>query len=272
MKDPAIITLTTDFGLKDPYVGIMKGVILTINPEARIVDISHQIKTGDITHAAGLIQEAFSFFPKNTVHVAVIDPGVGSSRRPIIIKTQNHSFVGPDNGLFWPIISAHQQIEIIHLMEKRYFLPHVSHTFHGRDIFAPVAAHLSHGADPLKMGKIITDPVSLRLPILKKNEKTLCGQIVRVDNFGNLITNIHHEDLAQFSGTGKTVIKVGTLTIENVRETYAEVKKDEALALIGSSGYLEIAVNLGRASERLGIDSKELTGVKVEVGKTDSYS
>lgn len=272
MQDPGIITLTTDFGLKDPYVGIMKGVILSINPEARIIDISHQIKTGDITHAAGLIQETFTFFPKNTIHVGVVDPGVGSGRRPILIKTEDHFFVGPDNGLFWPIISAHQPVEIVHLTEKGYFLPHISHTFHGRDIFAPVAAHLSHGADPLKMGAIIRDPVPLRLPTLKKNEGLLCGQIVRVDNFGNLITNIHGEDLAQFTGTGKAVIKVGTLTIESVQKTYAEAKKDETLALIGSSGYLEIAVNLGRASERLGIDSKKLTGVKVEVDKTDSYS
>jgi len=267
MQGPGIITLTTDFGLKDPYVGTMKGVILSINPEARIVDITHQIKTGDITHAAGLILETFNFFPKDTIHVGVVDHGVGSDRRPILVKAEGHFFVGPDNGLFWPIISAHQPAEMVHLTEKGYFLPHISHTFHGRDIFAPVAAHLSHGADPLKMGTIIRDPVPLRLPSLKKNEGILCGQIVRVDNFGNLITNIHREDLAQFTETGKTVIKVGTLTIENVRETYAEAKKDKALALIGSSGYLEIAVNLGRASERLGIDSEELTGVKVEVGK-----
>jgi len=267
MQGPGIITLTTDFGLKDPYVGIMKGVILSINPEARIVDISHQIEPGDITHAAGLIQETFTFFPKDTIHVGVVDPGVGSGRRPILVKIEDHFFVGPDNGLFWPVINAHQAVKIIHLTEKGYFLPHISHTFHGRDIFAPVAAHLSHGADPLKMGAIIRDPVPLHSATLEKNEDILCGQIVRVDNFGNMITNIHREDLAQFTGTGKTVIKVGSLIIENVQKTYAEAKKDEALALIGSSGYLEIAVNLGRASERLGIDSEELTGVKVEVGK-----
>ena len=142
MKAAGVVTLITDFGLSDPYVGIMKGVILTINPHASIVDISHQIKMGHITQAAYFLLESYRFFPKGTVHIAVVDPGVGGGRRPILLETQNHFFVGPDNGLFWPIITSHQQIKIIHLTERKYFLPDVSHTFHGRDVFAPVAAYL----------------------------------------------------------------------------------------------------------------------------------
>jgi S-adenosylmethionine hydrolase len=269
MNRSGIITLTTDFGLKDPYVGIMKGVILSINPEASLVDISHQVKAGDITQAASLIQEAHNFFPKGTVHVAVVDPGVGGDRRPILIRTADYFFVGPDNGLFWPIISTDKAAETIHLKEKRYFLSHISPTFHGRDIFAPVAAHLSRGVNPLKMGVTITDPMPLQLPAIQKDENALSGQIVRVDNFGNLITNIPGEDLLPFSGTGKMVVKAGDLIIENVRKTYSEAKAGEALALIGSSGFLEIAVNQGRASERLGVDSEKRIGIKVEVRKGD---
>lgn len=267
MTDSGIITLTTDFGLKDPYVGIMKGVILSINPEACLVDISHQVKTGDIICAAGLLQEAYKFFPKGTIHVAVVDPGVGGNRRPILVRTGGYFFVGPDNGLFWPIISTCKSAEAIHLTEKGYFLPHVSHTFHGRDIFAPVAAHLSCGVDPMKLGVTITDPVALQLPATQKKGNLLYGQVVRVDNFGNLVTNIHGADLLHFSGTGKMIIQAGDLMIEDLRHTYSEAKEGDLLALIGSSGFLEIAVNLGRASERLGVDSEKLIGIKVEVQK-----
>jgi hypothetical protein len=272
MKGPGIITLTTDFGLSDPYVGIMKGVILSINPEARVIDISHQIKAGSITHGAGLLREAYHFFPKGTVHVGVVDPGVGGERRPILINTGTHFFVGPDNGLFWPIIDAYQNTKIIHLTENKYFLPSISDTFHGRDIFAPVAAHLSRGVDPLKMGSAISDPVALQLPVPQQKGEVLCGQIIRVDYFGNIITNIHWKDLSQFLGAGRPIVKVSDLVIEDVRETYTEAKAGEVLALIGSSECLEIAVNLGRASDRLGMDSEEIVGMEVEVRKVHKVS
>lgn len=269
MNNSGIITLTTDFGLTDPYVGIMKGVILSVNPEARCVDISHQIKAGAITHAAALLQESYQFFPNGTIHVCVVDPGVGSARRPILIQTNDFFFVGPDNGLFWPIISAHEPARIIHLTKREYFLPHVSRTFHGRDIFSPVAAHLSRNIDPLKMGEIITDPMPLQLPGPQQTGEWLYGQIIRVDNFGNLITNIRRQDLAQFSETGRIVIKVGELIIEDLQETYADVKTGEVLALIGSSDQLEIAVNQGRANGRLKMDSESLIGIKVAVGRAN---
>jgi len=231
------------------------------------VDVSHQIKAGNIPQAAWLIQESHKFFPKGTIHLAVVDPGVGSDRRPIVIRTEDHFFVGPDNGLFWPIISAHRKATVIHLREKEFFLPRISPTFHGRDIFAPVAAHLSRGIDPLKMGTPITDPVLLHLPPVKQNGNILSGQIVRIDNFGNLITNIHREDLLRFSGTGKMVIQAGQLAIEGMRETYSEATAGEALALIGSSEFLEIAINQGQASERLGVDPEKVPGLKVEIRK-----
>ncbi len=267
MATPPIITLTTDFGLTDPYVGMMKGVILSVNPETRIVDISHQVNAGDISHAAGLIKETFRFFPKGTIHVVVVDPGVGGDRRPILIKTKDFFFIGPDNGLFWPIISSYGHVEIIHLTEKVYFLPHISRTFHGRDIFSPVAAHLSLGIDPFKMGSAIADPEKLNLQVPQQNEGTLSGQVIRVDNFGNMITNIHTQDIEQISGKSAVIIKVGELEINGMHETYTDEKEGELMALIGSSEYLEIAINLERACDRFGGNSENLIGMKVDMEK-----
>jgi len=169
-------------------------------PDARIIDISHHVKAGSITRAAGMILETYPYFPEGTVHVTVVDPGVGGKRRAIILMAQSHLFVGPDNGIFWPIIDLHQDIKIIHITETKYFLPDVSNTFHGRDIFAPVAAHLSKGADPLEMGPTISDPV--KLPLHASNQKggTLYGEVVSVDHFGNLITNIHRKEIEGFAG------------------------------------------------------------------------
>ena len=267
MKTSGIITMTTDFGLRDPYVGVMKGVILSINPEARIIDISHQLKAGAISQAATMIQEAYPFFPEGTIHVAVVDPGVGGDRRPILINIQTHFFVGPDNGIFWPIIKSYQHTEIIHLTENRYFLPHVSHTFHGRDIFASVAAHLSRGADPLEMGPIINDPVPFEFQTPQRNGDILLGQVTRVDHFGNLITNIQRKQFEQFLGPGRPVVKTGKMTVEGLSKTYGDALTGEALVLIGSSDCLEIAVNLGRACDLTGMNSEDIIGMVVEVSR-----
>lgn len=267
MKRSGIITLLTDFGLSDPYVGIMKGVILSINPEARIIDLSHQVKAGGIFQASILIEESYRFFPGGTIHMVVVDPGVGGDRRPIVIKTENHFFVGPDNGLFWPILTTQQEVEVIHLTDRGYFLPRVSHTFHGRDIFAPVAAHLSIGVEPHKMGPPITDPVPLNLPRSKEKEGVLTGQVIRVDHFGNLITNIQREDLTRFLGSKTPIIRLGDLIIEGVHTTYTEGKEGEMFALIDSSDALEIAVNMGRACDRIGMRAEEIVGMEVEVIK-----
>jgi len=262
---PGIITLLTDFGFGDPYAGIMKGVILSINPDARIIDISHQTKPGSVYQAAGLLQEAYPFFPKGTIHVAVVDPGVGGDRRPVLVKTKDHFFIGPDNGLFWPIIKTNHQAEIAHLTETKFFLSDISNTFHGRDIFAPVAAHVSLGVDPLKMGPVINNPVPLHLPTPEQKGNHLLGQVMRVDHFGNLITNIHIKDMEKLLGTEPPIIKIGKLIIKGVRNTYSEVNTGETLALIGSSGYLEIAVNQGRACDCIGITSVDIIGIEVYV-------
>jgi S-adenosylmethionine hydrolase len=268
MNASGIITLITDFGLRDPYVAMMKGVILSINPSARLIDISHQIRVGSILQGASIIRETFPFFPRGTVHVAVIDPGVGSDRRPIAIQSKSEFFVGPDNGLFWPAIHDQKGVKVIHLTESRYFLDHLTYTFHGREVFAPVAAYLSLGIDVERMGPIVEDPVQLILPRPRKKEKSLYGQIVRMDNFGNLITNIHHTEFEAFLESSQPIIEVGNLVIEKLSHIYSDVSEGEPLALMNSSNYLEIAVNLGRASEYIGMDSGEIIGAQVKLTKS----
>ncbi len=250
-----VITLTTDFGIKDPYVAIMKGVILSINPHVHIIDISHEVKPGNIIEGACLLQDSYNFFPKGTIHVGVIDPGVGGNRRPIVVQTTDYFFVGPDNGLFWPIINNIKKVKIFHILEKRYFLSEISSTFHGRDIFSPVAAYISKGVTPDKLGKIIHNPVALKLdkPILLKDK--IIGHVIRSDRFGNLITNISKEDIIKVFGNIKVVtIKIGKVNIPYISRTYSEVKPKQLLALIGSSGRLEISANLASAHDTIGKD------------------
>ena len=262
---PGIITLLTDFGLEDPYVGTMKGVILGLNPRAVIVDLTHQIKPGDIAQAAHVLKNACPFFPQWTSHVAVVDPGVGTDRRPIMVKTGSHFFVGPDNGLFWPVIKENPRALIIHLTNETFFRPRVSRTFHGRDIFAPVAARLSTGADPLKMGERIGNPVSIpdTTPTLEGN--TLFGRIISIDHFGNVITDIHREDMDSFLRDCQSRIRVGDQQIEGIIKTYGDAAKGELIALFGSTDHLEIAVNSGRADDRLKLhESQNLRVVAVD--------
>jgi len=250
-----IITLLTDFGLEDPYVGMMKGVILGLNPGAAIVDLTHQIKQGDIHQAAHVLQQSCSFFPSGAIHVAVVDPGVGTSRKPILVKSRNHLFVGPDNGLFWPIIKTDPRVLIIHLKTTKFFLPRISRTFHGRDIFAPVAAHLSLGIDPLRMGAPMENPISIPHMTPARKGDTLIGRAVRIDHFGNVLTNIHREELARFMGNCRMVIRVEQEKIDSLLGTYADGAKGELMALFGSTDHLEIAVNSGRADHYLNLDA-----------------
>ncbi|MBW1689790.1 MAG: SAM-dependent chlorinase/fluorinase [Deltaproteobacteria bacterium] len=254
MKPSEIITLTTDFGQRDPYVAMMKGVILSINPRARIVDITHDIRAGSIQEGSTIIAEAYPFFPSGSVHVGVIDPGVGGKRRPIAVAADGHFFVGPDNGLFWPVVAAHPQSHVIHLTEKSYWMDIISATFHGRDIFAPVASHLSCGIDPNLMGEKVDNPVVLTSPRAWREQDQFVGEVIRVDGFGNLITNITVEELAEFRASEGPIITIGGLALKGIRTTYSDVGEGEALALIGSSNLLEIAVNRGSARAELGDD------------------
>jgi S-adenosylmethionine hydrolase len=268
MNPSGIITLITDFGVSDPYAAMMKGVILSINTAAKVIDVTHQIRTGSVLQAAGLLLETFPYFPAGTVHVAVVDPGVGSDRRLIAIQARSHWFVGPDNGVFWPVLKDERGALVVELTETEYFLPHVTRTFHGREIFAPVAAHLSLGVSLDRMGRIIKNPVQLNLPAPHEDENALYGRIIRVDHFGNIITNIPSVTLVRFLGAAMPCVEVGSLAIRRLSHIYANVGEGEPLALINSSGLLEVAVNLGRASDYLGADPAEIIGMEVKVTRS----
>lgn len=267
MKPSGIITLTTDFGLSDPYVAMMKGVILSINPSATLVDVTHQIGTGSVSQAALLVRETFLYFPEGTVHLAVVDPGVGSRRRLIALEAAAHFFVGPDNGLFWPVVRDFEGAKAVHLTESHFFLPSITQTFHGREIFAPVAARLSLGLSLESLGPTVRDLIKLAIPQPYIEEGVLLGQIIRVDNFGNLITNISSRELTNFLESSSPRIETGKLVIRNLSRIYADCEEGEPLALINSSGLMEIAVNLGRASEYTGLRDGEIVGALVQVHK-----
>lgn len=267
MKPSGIITLLTDFGLSDPYVAMMKGVVLSINAKARLVDITHDIRPGAIYRAASAIRETYRFFPAGTIHVGVVDPGVGGDRRMIALEANGHAFVGPDNGLFWLIVQEVKNARIVHLKEKSFFLSSVTSTFHGRDVFAPVAAYLSLGTELEKMGAPISDPTPLLVPIPQVERGVLVGQITHVDHFGNLISNIGSETLRRFLGQSYPMIKVGTLDIRKLDRIYSDVEEGMPLAFLNSSDLLEVAVNLGRASEVVGVEEEELIGTPIRISR-----
>lgn len=259
---PRIITLTTDFGTSDAYVGVMKGVILGINPRAQVVDITHAIPPQDVHEAAFLIYSAHRYFPKDTIHTIVVDPGVGSNRRAIVCQTDNAFFVCPDNGVLSYLLQGNLQgnlqdrpaFQATTIENAAYLLPHVSNTFHGRDIFAPVAAHLSLGVPLADIGTPVHNLVQLSIPTMHIADDTLSGEIIKVDSFGNLITNISQADFVAFTETDSFyVIQAGDARITRLNRTYAESGTSELLAIIGSFGLLEIAVNCGSAEERLGL-------------------
>ena len=248
-----IITLMTDFGTSDHYVGVMKGVILSINPQAQIVDITHTIPPQDIHGAAFLIESAYRYFPTGTIHLIVVDPGVGSERRAIICQTQTAYFVCPDNGTITHLLHSEEPIHIVTVENSAYFLPQVSNTFHGRDIFAPVAAHLSRGVSIDKLGNPVTNPVQLPIPKPAVSNEAIVGHIIWIDSFGNLITNISHEILESLAGQNSVVIHAGIAKINHLNHSYAESAVGEPLAIIGSSNRLEISINQGDAAQVLGL-------------------
>ncbi len=251
-----IITLTTDFGIEDPFVAVMKGVIYTITSEARVIDISHNIPPGNIVVGAFFVDYASKFFPRDTIHVVVVDPGVGGERRPIMVSARGQYFIGPDNGIFTPLYTGGESV--YHLTSTWYFRTPVSNTFHGRDIFAPVAAHLSTGLSPDFFGERIEDYKKIPLPTPKKlDDGTIEGEIIHVDRFGNLITNISHELL---DGT-EYEIEINGKVIDGIKKTYGSVPPGEPLALIDSFDMLEIAINRGSAARAFGV--KPRTPVRV---------
>jgi S-adenosylmethionine hydrolase len=244
MTDRPIITLLTDFGWGDGYIGAMKGVILRINPDCRIVDLAHEIPPHDVMGAALVLGQTYSFFPQGSIHVAVVDPGVGGVRRPLVLETDGYRFVGPDNGCFTFVLKRQKEIEAYELTEERFCLPRVSHTFHGRDIFAPVAAHLSAGVPPAAMGSpvAIADLTSLAIPDPVAERETLQGEVIGVDSFGNLVTNISQDAMGAFAPDGVVEIEIGGERIRGLRSSYEEGRKAEIIALWGSAGLLEISL------------------------------
>ncbi len=250
MRKP-IITLLTDFGTRDHYVASMKGVILNINPQCLLIDVTHDVIPHDIREGALILANTFSYFPKGTIHLCVVDPGVGSTRKPVLLVTQNYFFVGPDNGLFGFVAQREKVKQVVVVTRKEYFLPEVSMTFHGRDIFAPVAAHLSLGVKPSAFGYQARSlkRLEIRRPMVKNGK--LSGEILHIDTFGNLVSNIDGETLFRFIRGHPFVIRAGGKGIHELTRGYWEGKKGEPIALIGSGGFLEISVREGSAQKML---------------------
>jgi len=246
----SIITLTTDFGLKDHYVGAMKGVILSINPEAVIVDITHEVPPQDVFCGAFTLRNAYGYFLRGAIHVVVVDPGVGSERKPIVVEADGNLFVGPDNGVFTFVYLESSHYRVFEITTPRFMLSKISSTFHGRDIFAPVASYLSLGVPITEMGKEVEDPVRLhiRKPEVKEKEKEVLGEVIYIDSFGNLITNISPDLLTPYSK-----VFIGKRAIDRIAKSYTEVEPGELLAIEGSSGFLEVSVNRGSAAKKLDV-------------------
>jgi S-adenosylmethionine hydrolase len=248
----SIVTLTTDFGLQDHFVGTMKGVMTDINPEVKFVDISHAVQPFDVFDAALTIAQAYSYFPTSTVHMVIVDPGVGTARRPIVVSTETYLFVAPDNGVLSLIYDREERLSVRTITADHYFLQPLSNTFHGRDIFSPIAAYLSKGVDPARMGEEVTDYVRFSAPKPKPaGNGSLRGVVLKVDRFGNLITNITAQDAPGLFQPDPPPFKitVGNREIKQVRSAYADGAPGEVFGIVGSMGFLEIAANRGAASK-----------------------
>jgi S-adenosyl-L-methionine hydrolase (adenosine-forming) len=247
-----IITLTTDFGLSDHFVGVMKGVILSIAPQAQMVDLAHGIPAHDILAGALSLEASYNYFPEGTIHVAVVDPGVGSERSAIAVKTERYYFIAPDNGLLDLVLRAEKPQKIVKLTNPKYRLSSVSATFHGRDIFAPAAAHVASGVPLEAMGELTGELTHLPIPAPKRIGEALEIHVLCADHFGNLITDLTRSEYDRWNQEGRKVsISCGKLEIHGVSCTYAQVPQGQALAYFGSGGRLEIAVREGRACDVL---------------------
>jgi S-adenosylmethionine hydrolase len=270
-----VITLLTDFGEVDAFVGIMKGVILDIAPQAQLVDLSHLITPQDIKQAAYVLMTTIPFFPAGTVHLIVVDPGVGSARRPIAVETQNAYFVAPDNGVLSYVLAQEENYTVVELVNPLYRLPEPSTTFHGRDIFSPAAAHLAAGVPFSELGPVVEQPVLLGPPRLRIGSNEIEAEVLNVDHFGNLRTSIFLLDweddstinlrplFAQKSeivpgirfSAAKAQIVVGNLTISGISTTFSDAQIGQPLAYVGSESGLEIAINQGNAAREFGVKS-----------------
>lgn len=258
-----VITLTTDFGLKDSYVGTMKGVILRIFPQATLVDITHQITPQDVLEAALIVGSAYRYFPIGAVHLVIVDPGVGGERRPLLVAGREHFFVGPDNGAFTHLLESDPAARIRRIAEPRYLLPGISDTFHGRDVFAPVAAYLARGVDPAEFGPELDDPIQLEAPRPRIWGDQIRGEVVHIDSFGNVVSNITRRQFDETVRGRRVRIELNGKTVDRISRTYSDQERGRTLALFNSHDLLEIAVREGRAERRLGAGKGDTVLVQI---------
>jgi len=256
------ITLTTDFGLRDGFTGVLKGVIWSICPEAQIADISHAISPQNVLEGAYALWRAYAYFPAGTVHVAVVDPGVGTRRRPLALRLGKYYFVGPDNGLFTPVVQDAERdgglVKCIHLDNPKYWLPEVSHTFHGRDIFAPVAAYLARGVPLADLGTVVKDPLRLKLPLPERTATGWQAHITVIDVFGNLTTDLPAGEIA---AVDRPVFRIAGREVHGLIGSYGSRPSGELVALVDSENFIEIAVVNGSAAQLLGARLGDLVEV-----------
>jgi len=263
--NPPIISLTSDFG-PEVFVGLIKGVILGICPQARLVDLSHAVAPQDVLGGALVLEQALGVFPAGTVHLAVVDPGVGSQRRGLAIAALGQRWVGPDNGLFTPVLRADPGAKAYHLTNPDYFRPGIiSATFHGRDVFAPVAAHLALGVSPAALGPEAADPLRLEWPLPRREGETLLGQVLVADRFGNLMTNLERGLVEDFLAGRPARVELAGLVVEGLLPCYAAAGPDQPLALFNSLDRLELAIKNRDLSAKLGFSHQEARGVSVRV-------
>jgi S-adenosylmethionine hydrolase len=264
MPTNRLVTFTTDFGLNDHFVGTMRGVITNINASAQIIDICNNVQSFDILDGALTISQAYRYFPADTVHVVIVDPGVGTSRRPLLVQTERHIFLAPDNGVLSLVYEREERLTVRHITAEHYFLQPVSSTFHGRDVFAAVAGWLSKGVECAKFGDEITDFVRFATPRPKQLSPTqLKAVVLKVDKFGNLVTSIAERDVPAFftSNPPEFKLNVGKAEVTNLRKTFAEGAPGELFAVVGSMGFVEIVANRGNAA----IAAQASKGAEVQV-------
>jgi len=255
MWKPPLISLLTDFGTDDAFVGVMKGVIAGICPDARVVDVTHAVPRHNIAAAAFHLAAAFPYFPEGTIHVVVVDPGVGSGRKVVAMASRGHIFIAPDNGVLTLVERGHGHSKLVEATNKRFFLPEVSATFHGRDVFAPVAAHVAGGLSLDELGPAMTE-ICLA-PVAEAHadsQGVMHGVVLWSDRFGNLITNIPADMLEGIGQREVLRVRIGNRTVEGLSRTYADAAAGEPLAMIGSFGHLEIAVRLDNAAKVLDVN------------------
>ncbi|MCU1309852.1 MAG: hypothetical protein JWO20_977 [Candidatus Angelobacter sp.] len=262
-----LITFTTDFGTSDHYVGAMKGVIYKLNPQAQIVDISNAVNSFDILDGALTIAQTYQFFPPDTIHMVIVDPGVGTARRPLLVTTEKHKFIAPDNGVLSLVYEREERLSVRHITSEHYFLSPISQTFHGRDIFAPCAGWLSKGVETSKFGEEVTDFARFAAPKPKPvSPQILKGVVLKTDKFGNMITNFTVKEVPALFQTPTPPFKVlvNSKEVNIMRAAYAQGMHNEVFAIIGSMGYLELASNRGAASRLLGADRGSEVGIVIE--------